>query len=500
MDILKTLLQGFNKLFCETRREQSRALTYSIFATYLLGVLAIGSRHESWFDEAQSWLIAREVGPFDLLTTYIRYEGTPPLWHLMLMLPAKLGMPFDLLFLVSTILASAGVLLLVVNSRLPIGFKVLLPFGFFLFYQYSVVARSYCLVFPLLSLTAIAYKNRNERPWMYLGALIALSWICIHCSVIAGGLAAIEVVQRGTRWKGASSIDKRRLLVFAAGFSINTIALILMCLPPADLTFWGFTHRGLSISSHPLPLLLANSTVGNLSFSVVLIACCALTLYKARQLVEYLVPILLLIPIFSIAHVNVWHSGILFCLLVFALWLSSDRVERWHPISAAALLLICVIQAGWSVKTAVFDWSYPYSGAANTAQTLRPLVDRGLSVEAYGFSAHTVLAYLPKGSVRFVNASQPWHEFYPWNPHGIPQAMPQTLEPSADVLLVAAYNCSSPKDVPPPDGYALVAVHPGFTYWQRGVMENYVYFVFAKNKALEMVNQGIPGSAMPANQ
>ena len=40
--------------------------------------------HEPWRDEAQAWLLARDLGPVELLHQ-LPMEGTPGLWHFLLM-------------------------------------------------------------------------------------------------------------------------------------------------------------------------------------------------------------------------------------------------------------------------------------------------------------------------------------------------------------------------------------------------------------------------------
>ena len=66
-----------------------------VFAVYLAVVIVTMAFHEPWFDEAQSWLIARDCSYRDLLLVRPHYEGHPPLWWLLLSIPAKLGVPYE---------------------------------------------------------------------------------------------------------------------------------------------------------------------------------------------------------------------------------------------------------------------------------------------------------------------------------------------------------------------------------------------------------------------
>ena len=82
-----------------------RAVLNTAFAVFVLSLLYVGFRHEAWFDEAQAWLIARDDTPWRILSQTARYEGTPPLWHLLLWAPAHLGYPYRGLWLISATLA-----------------------------------------------------------------------------------------------------------------------------------------------------------------------------------------------------------------------------------------------------------------------------------------------------------------------------------------------------------------------------------------------------------
>ena len=68
-------------------------ITGLIMCVLLLGSCAVGMYfHEPWFDEIQAYLIARDASVHDILFHLPHYEGHPPLWHLLLMIPARLGL------------------------------------------------------------------------------------------------------------------------------------------------------------------------------------------------------------------------------------------------------------------------------------------------------------------------------------------------------------------------------------------------------------------------
>ncbi len=59
-----------------------------------------GLHHEPWADEAQSWLLARDTSSFSALLSATRFEGTPPLWHIVLKLFYICGLDYNHIYIV----------------------------------------------------------------------------------------------------------------------------------------------------------------------------------------------------------------------------------------------------------------------------------------------------------------------------------------------------------------------------------------------------------------
>src|SRR3954464_5713785 len=85
-------------------KERYQLIVFLIFVTLLS--IAV-SHHEPWMDEAQAWLLAKDTGFKELFLKYLRYEGSPGLWHLVLMIPAKLGLPYFTINIISALFAAA---------------------------------------------------------------------------------------------------------------------------------------------------------------------------------------------------------------------------------------------------------------------------------------------------------------------------------------------------------------------------------------------------------
>ena len=144
--------------------------------------------HEPWADEAQAWLIARDLGIRGILHQ-MGYEGSPPLWHLLLWILIRLHLPYAALGAVSLTLVAAGMYIWLRWSPLPAPVRLLVPFAFYYQYQYAVVARSYALS-TFLAFAAVALWRAKPVRVIPFGLVVALlAQTNMHGFMIAGGIS-----------------------------------------------------------------------------------------------------------------------------------------------------------------------------------------------------------------------------------------------------------------------------------------------------------------------
>lgn len=141
MNFIDSLFDNLRKIISGKNRKR----VYSCVLLLYCGLhLATTVFHEPWYDEAEAWQIARCASVKDILFTIPHYEGHPPLWHLILAIPAKLNLPYELsLSLISLLFSALAVALFLKYAPFPKWVKVFVPFTYFAFYQYSVIARPY---------------------------------------------------------------------------------------------------------------------------------------------------------------------------------------------------------------------------------------------------------------------------------------------------------------------------------------------------------------------
>ncbi|MDO4803772.1 MAG: hypothetical protein Q4A32_03010 [Lachnospiraceae bacterium] len=154
-------------------RNDPEVIPYVLFfGILILFNIIMMLRHEAWRDEAQAWLMAKQLSPISLLDE-LSYEGHPCLWFYLLMPFAKAGLPFVTLNIVSIVVMAVVIVLIGAAAPFDRISRMLFAASPLCIYAFSAISRSYCLVALLLVLLAMADRRRYEHPVSFC-ILIAL--------------------------------------------------------------------------------------------------------------------------------------------------------------------------------------------------------------------------------------------------------------------------------------------------------------------------------------
>lgn len=154
----------FSNIYRKTRLKLERLpwnfiLLMSFIAFTYLNLML----HTPWLDEAQSWMIARDV-PLKDLMAMLRYEGHPPLFYLLIMPFAKLGATFFAAEYINWIATVGAAAVLIYKCKLPFWFKFFFLFSFGFSIWTATFARSYGLMALLLFSLCALYPKRMTYP------------------------------------------------------------------------------------------------------------------------------------------------------------------------------------------------------------------------------------------------------------------------------------------------------------------------------------------------
>jgi hypothetical protein len=240
-----TIQRAVNKLIAPVFRSNAALTRLLVSCFIVLGLIGI-INHEMWRDELQAWMIARDSSSMVDLFKNLRYEGHPGLWHTCLYLISRFTHNPIAMQLFHLIIATGAVYVFIKYSPFKKSHKFLFCFGYFPFYEYSIISRNYSLGVLLIFLFCQFYSSLNKS---YLILSIILSLLVntnIYGLIIAFCLGMTLVVEIHINESLTRILSTRRaeiiisLIIFTFGIAL---ALIQM-LPPADSRFegdWGST-------------------------------------------------------------------------------------------------------------------------------------------------------------------------------------------------------------------------------------------------------------------
>lgn len=222
-NIFTSIYKSFNAL---NRRTVSVAVLILFLSLTIAGLMI----HEPTFDESKAWLISRDSSFGDLISYIPHYEGHPPFWHLLLAIPAKCGIAFEVglktvQFISSALLISVFLFLMPFNNTV----RAIVPFTYFFLVRYNIYSRPYALLLAFILLAAYFYGKRREKPLPLILSLAGMCLWSLYGIAIAGGIAIawiieiiMDLVKEKKSFSSFFSGDKKR----TAGF---IVLLLLAC-------------------------------------------------------------------------------------------------------------------------------------------------------------------------------------------------------------------------------------------------------------------------------
>jgi hypothetical protein len=466
-------------------------LTFLCLGVYVALVAVTIHYHEPWADEAQSWLLGRDASLAELWGHLLPYEGTPGLWQTLLHLLIRLGLPYSAYGFVSGSLGLIAAYLLLRYAPFPLFISILLPFTYYLCYQYVVIARSYALIAPLLFGIASVYANAKRRPILMTTLLCLLAGVSVHGFIISACIWATLY--------GPLLLRPRRETVLAALAYCAVLVILLLCAWPAhDVAF--AEHRGLS-NLHSLPVVvkagLAGAFAGYWITALVLIALSAPFLWRGGGWLFFSLAMVAFFLFSTIVYAQLWHFGILFLAWLFAIWISAYQAR----VTAATLLaLIAAIgfQCYWTAAAFRYDWSHAYSGSLAAAQYLRQTGAPPGGLYAIGYPSTAIQPYFSANIYSDFHGGAYWD----WSRRNTADDPAALFVSNRRELVLVGY-----KNRPEQErwanllallGYGIARHFDGGTFWQTHVFEDESYDLYRKtseSQAASTVNMADPVQA-----
>ena len=452
---------------------------YYVLGTTFLFLLVGGwtaVHHEMWRDEIQAWLLARDSRSVFELFAHLKYEGHPGLWHLCLMPLTRITHAPGIMQVFHLLFAGATVYLFLRYAPFNHLQKFLFCFGYFVLYEYAIIARNYALGLLLIVLFCILFKTRYKR-FVWVGCLLfLLAHTSVHALILTIAIGFALACESLWHFKFSNPSlqavettgDKRGIWIGFALIGIGIVTSVLQLKPPSDTGFaveWKFAYEWkhfrdvLEIISHaflPIPKFSLNFWNAHaletypLYLSLQIPICCVLLLFSVLFLIKrptvlllYLTAVFGLLVFFYIKYYgSMRHHGFMFIAFLIAAWIHKDCAEIRFPSKILdelpqrvfslffTFILVCHFIGG---LTAIgLEHRHVFSYGKQVAAYLRAnaMSDRQM-VGEIDYAASTVVGYLKKDQIYYVHGNRSG-SFIRWDAVRVPDVS------DAEVIAAAA--------------------------------------------------------------
>lgn len=383
--------------------------------------------HEKWADEAQAWLIARDLGLRTIWFHELRYEGSPGLWHTILWIAQHVfHAPYGALGPIGLLFAAAGVAFLIFFAPFPRPLPWLLAFSYFMVYQYAVIARPYTLL-PLLCFLA-AYVFRDlQHPERMTMVLVLLSLLTLHGTIIAGCLGLVYLADAIHAWPSLDGAVRRRYLICIAIMALTFLFIVAILRPTPDVAEFA-AHADLPGAVKPKPIqklfgILSGAFFDHPFPSMMFLALAGAWCFLRKRFLVFALPTAAMIALYVGIHGYAHHHGTAFVAVITALWIAwptpGERarfgVFELRATQAMAALLACLALFNiWDAAVVIRnEYRYPYSGAPDVVRYLKSTGADKQTIFGYLYGVAAVQAYFDHN----ILANIPTTYFH----HGLPR-------------------------------------------------------------------------------
>lgn len=294
--------------------------------------------HESWRDEAQAWLIARNLNIIDIFGQ-MKYEGHPVIWYLILVPFAKLGLPYIFVKIVSWLICNIAVWLILKKAPFNLILKILFIFSMPMIYLYPSISRSYCLIPLAITIVAIYFGQRHEKTIQYILSILFLA----NTHVIMYGMVGIllllfyieELIQnRKTNLKEQKKKVYISLIVIIVGLILTLIPILISMTTNTDVSLTSntsiFEDTKLKMENAYEKIMTGCFGENELILKIVAIALIILLCYEIRYHFKNALVIICTEGLQFLIYTYVYMGSeqrvsTLILLIMFIFWIQNDE-------------------------------------------------------------------------------------------------------------------------------------------------------------------------------
>lgn len=311
--------------------------------------------HECWLDEAHAYIIAKYKNIWEIFQ-HARFDGHPVLWHLILKATILLKLPYVSIQVINTTFNYIAVWLLITYSPFNRIFKYLLALGYFIFFEYNIVARNYSLMMLIMFLIAIIYESKENKRYSYIILLLLLAFTHFFGLILSALIFIYSIINEGF-------IKKTRWFI---PISLGCIGYLLICIllfrfpneasliPPNQSISLNSIVSQLSVILNSLLLIPGYFysfeiddiiSVTKLVISIIVFIGLIYYMVHKKQLILMILIYLITILTFRIFIYSggIWNIGVIWLAIIFFSWISPNSILKSIQLSYSSIIIIVIL-------------------------------------------------------------------------------------------------------------------------------------------------------------
>lgn len=350
-----------------------------LFVLYLCCIAILFHFHENWRDEAQAYLICRDMNLGEIFrNAYL--EGHPILYYLCLYPFVQLGIGPKIVNFFSFFCMSIAAYLILFHSKLNIIQKVSILISYPTLYEYSVIGRSYSLAFLLLVIVGLLYEKKEESPILFGLVLGLLLNTHLMLAFFSCGLALLFY---GKEFLSHHFQVNKKIWISFFSFLFFCILLFLQFYPLLLANDSFGLDRNLSFSSF-FSVLAAmtfgfSGNINLISFfvSVVVLVYVFLLIFQQNKILLFFLLMNYLFMGFLIFYVfgaqSLHHVELGYCIFVSVILMLGEKIL--HKKMTVLLIFMSLLSLPTVIRASSFDISYPYSNGEEASNYILENID-----------------------------------------------------------------------------------------------------------------------------
>ncbi len=404
-------------------------LWVSITFVYSLVTLTGVLYHEPWRDEAQVWLIVRDLSIPDIFSHLSAY-GNLGVWYVILFPFAKLGFPYFTMQIIHWLISITTCTLFLFKAPINKFIKVFFVFSYYMVFEYGVVARDYMLTVLFLFLIATFYKSRFTKPVRFAVFIFLL----FNCHVLGFGAAFALLIIYFAEVKSRKRMDsfKTALIIMTAGFAVAILTLIPFSTAIVDATIpvtyipilnynavWTILT---SIQNAFIPTVYNFEEIKMPLFFLLVLIVYILSAFRTPTVFVFLIISLCwLFYVFITKQYYARYDGLIVVFVIFTLWIKEYYTETNNRLSKklkfinyskieasfkTIFILSLMVNSIFGMSSIRKEYLYNHSGAKEMAEYIIHHHLQNNEIACFNCWSASVSPYLPTTKLWSINSKR----------------------------------------------------------------------------------------------